>query len=150
MKRTRPQPPDLWTALSLFRSRVFNRMQGGLSSLDLDLSMPQTIALSHLAEAEPLTVGALQARMRRSQAAVSHLATQLELRGLIERGSDPDDARRTVLRLSKEGRRRMGQLDRIRKRSFEDVLRAVPLTVRRQLEAALIATLEALESDEAR
>lgn len=141
------EAPDLWSALASFRMRVLDQMQGGLAALGLDLSMPQSIALTHIAEAGPLTVGALQARLRRSQATTSHLVTQLEIRGLVERADDPEDARRTHLRLSKEGRRLMSRLDRLRKRSFEKVLGRVPAPVKRQLETALRATLEALEND---
>lgn len=141
------RPTDLWTALVTFRVRVFDQMQGGLASLGLDLSMPQSIALAHIATAGPLTVGALQARMQRSQATTSHLVTQLELRGLVERTDDPGDARRTLLRLSKEGRRLVNRLDQLRRRSFERVLSRVPEHVRQQLEAALLATLEALEEE---
>lgn len=146
--QSKSPPQDLWSALGLFRRRVLDQMQGGLASLGLDLSMPQSIALTLIADAGPLTVGALQARMRRSQAATSHLVTQLELRGLVERADDPADARRTLLRLSKEGRRLMGRLEQLRRESFERVLSGVPPTVRRQLEEALVATLKALEEEE--
>ena len=140
-----PRHIDLWTLLADFRVQVFDQMQDGLAELGLDMSLPQSIALHQVANAGPLTLSALQKRLQRSQATTSHLVTQLELRGLLVRSTDPEDARRTLLQLSKEGRRLMTRLDQLRKRSFERVLARVPAPVRRQLEAALLATLEALE-----
>jgi DNA-binding MarR family transcriptional regulator len=141
-------PPDLWSALSSFRKRVLDRMQGGLAGLGLDLSLPQATALTLVADVGPLTVSALQKRLRRSQATTSHLVTQLELRGLVERAEDPADARRTLIRLSKEGRRLMDRLERLRRQSFESVLAHVPDAVQAQLHAALVATIDALEEGE--
>jgi DNA-binding MarR family transcriptional regulator len=135
----------LWDALSLFRYQIFDQMQGDLASLGLDLSMPQSIALTQIAQAGPLSVSSLQQRMQRSQATTSHLATQLELRGLVTRSSDPADARRTLLQLSKEGTRLMNRLEQARRRGFRKVLAKVPEPVQRQLESALLATLEALK-----
>ncbi len=142
------EPADLWGALSLFRQRVLDQMQDGLVALGLDLSAPQSLALGQLWEAGPLTIGALQSKLRRSQATTSQLVTQLELRGLVERTDDPADARRTLVRVSKEGRRLMGRLETLRRRSFERVLGGLPPAVRRQLEQALLATVRALEVEE--
>lgn len=136
---------DLWAMMSVLRRLVFDQLQGELSSLGLDLTMPQSIALTAIAEAGPLTVSALQARLKRSQATTSHLVSQLELRGLVERADDADDARRTVLRLSRAGRRLLSRLEQLRRQSFERVMRRVPKAVRLELEVALKATLRALE-----
>ena len=135
----------LWDALSRFRQQVFDQMQGDLATLGLDLSMPQSIALAQIAQAGPLTVSTLQQRMKRSQATTSHLATQLELRGLVTRRDDPADARRTLLQLSREGTRLMNRLEQARRRGFRKVFAKVPKRVQRELDGALWATLEALE-----
>lgn len=135
---------DLWQALSLFRFRVLDQMQGGLAALGLDLSTPQSLALTQVAEAGPLTIGALTAKLHRSQATVSHLVAQLELKGLVTRADDPKDARRTTVRLSRQGARLLARLERLRLQSFERVLGRVPAPTRRRLEAALWETLDAL------
>jgi DNA-binding MarR family transcriptional regulator len=144
-----PEPRDLWTALVTFRHRVMDQMQDGLAQMtELDLSLPQGIALAQIAEAGPMTVSTLQARMKRSQATTSHLVSQLQRKGLVERGDDPEDARRTVVRLSKKGARFTERLDAVRRRGFERVLSRLPVEVRSQLETALRATLSALETTE--
>jgi DNA-binding MarR family transcriptional regulator len=139
-------PPDLWHALVAFRHRVMDRMQDGLAAMsELDLSLPQSIALFQVAEFGPLTVSALQARLKRSQATTSHLVSQLEKKGLLARSDDPDDARRTLVKLSKKGRQLVDKVEAIRREGFEQVLGALPAKVRRQLEDALRVTIEALE-----
>lgn len=143
-----PDPEDLWSALVSFRHRVVDQMQDGLAGMaGLDLSLPQSIALFQIAEAGPMTVSTLQARMKRSQATTSHLVNQLEKKDLVERGDDPADARRTVLRLSKRGVRLVDRVEALRRRGFERVMGRLPLPVKRQLEAALRATLRSLETD---
>ena len=140
------EPEDLWSALVAFRHRVVDQMQDGLASMaGLDLTLPQSIALFQIAEAGPMTVSGLQARMKRSQATTSHLVNQLQRKGLVERGDDPKDARRTVLRLSRRGVRLVDRVEVLRRRGFERVMGRLTPSVRRQLEAALRATLRSLE-----
>ena len=139
-------PEDLWSALVSFRHRVMDQMQDGLAQMsELDLSLPQSITLFQISEGGPMTVSQLQARMKRSQATTSHLVTQLEKKGLFERGNDPEDARRTVVKLSRKGERLVERIEEIRRRGFERVMHKLPLHVRRQLETALRATLRSLE-----
>jgi DNA-binding MarR family transcriptional regulator len=137
---------DLWSALVSFRHRVMDQMQDGLAKMsELDLSMPQSIALFQISEAGPMTVSDLQGRMKRSQATTSHLVSQLERKGLVERGDDPDDARRTVVRLSRKGLRLVDRVEALRRKGFERVMGRLPSPVRKQLETALRATLRSLE-----
>ncbi len=138
---------ELWSTLVAFRNRVFDQMQDGLAELGLELSMPQSIVLFQIAERGPLTVSALQARVQRSQATTSHLVTQLEKRGLVERFDDPADARRTLLRLSRNGRKFTESIEKVRRAGFERVLGNLPPDVRRKLEEALVETLQALEKN---
>ena len=141
----------LWTALADFRHRVLSRMQPGLAAFDgLDLTLAQSIALQHVASAGPLTVAALQACLARAQASTSQLVSQLERRGLVERRSDPADGRRTLVTLSRRGRRQMDRLDAVRRQGFEDVVAALPPKVRRQLVDALQATVTALTAHDTR
>lgn len=141
---------QLWDALAGFRQRVLSRMQPGLAQLDgLDLTLAQSLALQHVASFGPLTVAALQARLSRAQATTSQLVSQLERRGLVERRDDPDDRRRTLVALSRRGRRQMDRLEEIRRRGFADVVGALPPRVQRQLLDALQATVAALDAREA-
>lgn len=139
----------LWEALAGFRQRVLSHMQPGLVGLEgLDLTLAQSLALQQIATAGPLSITALQGRLSRAQASTSQLVTQLERRGLVERHVDPADARRTLVALSRRGRRQMDRLEAIRRRGFADVVGALPVRVQRQLIAALQATLDALDVHE--
>lgn len=142
--------PDLWTALGQFRARVVDQLHPRLNSLPLDLSLPQAMALSQVAEVGPLTVGELTKRLGRSQATTSHLIAQLEKKGLLERRDDPADARRTTVAVAKAGAKLLARLEQHRRDSFERVLGPLPAPVRNRLEAALRETLAALEAHDAK
>ena len=145
------EPNDLWDALGSFRLRVLDRMQSGLSRLEgMDLTLAQGQALQHVAVAGPLTIAALQGRLARAQATTSQLVSQLERRGLVERRSDPADGRRTLVVLSRRGRRYIDQLERIRREGFAEVVGILPPVVRRQLLEALEATVAALAAADSR
>jgi DNA-binding MarR family transcriptional regulator len=141
----------LWTALAGFRQRVLSHMQPGLAGLEgLDLTLAQSLALQQIASTGPLTIAALQARLSRAQASTSQLVTQLERRGLVERRADPADGRRTLVTLSRRGRRHMDRLEDIRRRGFAEVVGALPARVQQQLIDALQATLAALDARDSR
>ncbi len=140
---------ELWDALAGFRQRVLSHMQPGLAQLDgLDLTMAQSLALQQIAIAGPLTIAGLQARLSRAQATTSQLVSQLERRGLVERRADAADGRRTLVVLSRRGRRQMDRLEALRRRGFAGVVGALPPRVQRQLLDALQATATALDARE--
>jgi DNA-binding MarR family transcriptional regulator len=140
-------PRALWDALADFRIRVLSRMQPALAQLDgLDLTLAQSLALQQIASAGPLTIASLQARLSRAQATTSQLVSQLERRGLVDRRADAADGRRTLVVLSRRGRRQMERLEEIRRQGFAAVVAALPARVQRQLVDALQATLTALDA----
>lgn len=63
--------------------------------------------LSLLDELGPQGVTALAEVDRSSQPTVSGAVRQLEAQGLVARSADPTDARRSLVRLTPEGRRRL-------------------------------------------
>lgn len=141
---------DLWTALAGFRQRILNHMQPDLAGLKgMDLTLAQGQVLQHVAAAGSLTIAELQARLARAQATTSQFVSQLERRGLVERRSDPGDGRRTLVVLSRRGRRQMDRLEQIRRQGFAGVIDALPPAVQRQLLDALRATLAALGAADA-
>jgi DNA-binding MarR family transcriptional regulator len=68
--------------------------------------------LSLLDEFGPQGITALAEADRSSQPTVSGAVRQLEEQGLIARASDPTDARRSMVRLTPEGRRRLDEARR--------------------------------------
>lgn len=146
-RRTGSSDARLWDALAAFRVAVVDQMQADLAAMPgLQLSLPQSLALNMVALAGPLTVAQLQARLHRSQATTSHLVTQLELRELVERTEDPEDARRTRVQLGREGRALVQRLEQARKDAFSRVLGGLPVELRNRLSAVLTETVQALSN----
>lgn len=135
----------LWPRMTKLRHHLQSGMQGGLSSLaGLNLTVPQAMALFRLAEQGPQTVSALQQATGRSQAATSHLLGTLEKKGLVSRGTDDSDARRTRVRITSRALALIEQVEGLRARGFEKTFAPVPTAVARRLDEALAAVLEAL------
>lgn len=138
-------PQQLWQRLTQLRQRLLTGMEGGLSALSaLDLTLPQAMALFRLVERGPLTVSELQKAVGRSQAATSHLVTQLQRRKLVLRKNDSNDGRRTLVQASSKALALVKQVEGLRIQGFQKVVATVPKTVLRQLDAALAATLAAM------
>lgn len=64
------------------------------------LTLPQVAVLSELAEADGLGLSELSHRMRLAHSTVSGIIDRLELRGVVERRTDPGDKRFTRIYLS--------------------------------------------------
>src|SRR6478609_3203644 len=67
------------------------------------LSGTARAVLLHLAVTGPLTVTEAARHLDRAQSVVSDVVTQLEAKGLLERQTDPDDRRRTLVWLTPAG-----------------------------------------------
>lgn len=136
----------LWDRLTLLRQRLFSGIQGGLPALAaLDLTVPQAMVLFSLVEGGPVSISDLQRVSGRSQAATSHLVTQLARRRLIERQHDPADARRTLVHATAKAVRIARQVEGVRLKSLEAALASVPRPLVTQLDRALAAVLAAME-----
>jgi DNA-binding MarR family transcriptional regulator len=85
----------------LFRAvyLTFHRRDGPRSQLP----NASLAVLEHLALAGPLTIGEAAAHLHRAQSVVSEIVSHLERQGLLERESDPDDRRRTLIWLTGAG-----------------------------------------------
>jgi DNA-binding MarR family transcriptional regulator len=85
----------------LFRAvyLTFHRRDGPRSQLP----NASLAVLEHLALAGPLTIGEAAAHLRRAQSVVSEIVSHLERQGMLERESDPDDRRRTLIWLTPAG-----------------------------------------------
>jgi DNA-binding MarR family transcriptional regulator len=68
-----------------------------------DLRFADGVLFQHLVEG-PRTIGSLAERLEISQQAASKAVADLERRGYVERGADPDDARVRRVALSERGR----------------------------------------------
>lgn len=70
---------------------------------DLEISMPQLRAMFFLRDEEEASVGRLAALFGFGLPAASLLADRLVRAGYVERGEDPADRRRVLLRLTRAG-----------------------------------------------
>ncbi|MBL8956542.1 MAG: MarR family transcriptional regulator [Myxococcaceae bacterium] len=136
---------QLWPRMMGFTRRMQAGMAGGLGPLAvLNLTVPQAMALFRLAE-RPRTIGELQEATGRSQAATSHGVAALEKKKLVARGTDPEDARRTVVQLTPRARGLLGQVEGLRVKTFEEVMAPVPTELLQRLDRAFTDLLQAME-----
>lgn len=141
-----PTAQLLWSRLTELRRRLLVGMQGGLPALDaLELTVPQAMALFALVERGPLSVSDLQRVTGRSQAATSHLVTQLGRRGLVRREGDAADKRRTLVHPTTKAARFTQEVEQLRLESFAAALAPVTPALLERFDGALQALLAAME-----
>ena len=87
----------LRVGLSAFRRRLQEAMEG-------DLSAPQLTALSRIDRFGPITTAELARREQITPQAMGATIASLEQRGLVARGADVSDGRRSILSLTPSGR----------------------------------------------
>src|SRR3984957_14035586 len=87
----------LRVGLSAFRRRIQEAMEG-------DLSAPQLTALSRIDRLGPVPPAELARRGQSTPQAMGATIASLEQRGLVARGADVSDARRSILTLTPSGR----------------------------------------------
>jgi DNA-binding MarR family transcriptional regulator len=107
---------------------------------DLDLPVTQLRALLAVQRRGSLTIGELATALGGGLSAASHLVERMLPTGLVERGTDPGDRRRAVLRLTPRGRARV---DRIMAGGEEDIGRLLA-RMRPEEVAALLVGMRAL------
>ncbi|HET6484784.1 MAG TPA: MarR family transcriptional regulator [Spirochaetia bacterium] len=78
--------------------------------LDLQLTLPQLRAVFVVAHHEGCSLREVAGHLGVGEPTASHLIDRLVTQGLIERGDDPEDRRRAVLRLSAGGRKLITRL----------------------------------------
>ena len=88
----------LRVGLTAFRRRVQEAAMEG------DLSAPQLTALSRIDRLGPVTTAELARREQITPQAMGVTVASLERRGLVARGADASDGRRSILSLTPSGR----------------------------------------------
>ncbi|MQY18143.1 MarR family winged helix-turn-helix transcriptional regulator [Nocardia macrotermitis] len=94
---TRETANRLRIAIGAFKRRVQETAKSG------ELSNPQITALSRLDRLGPMTAAGLARREQITPQAMGTTVASLEKLGLVMRKTDPQDARRAILRLTPEG-----------------------------------------------
>jgi DNA-binding MarR family transcriptional regulator len=102
-----------------------------------DLSRTATSVLAMLRDSGPLRITALAQGEGVAQPTMTNLVDRLERRGLVERGSDPDDARAVRVAITDRGRERLEERRAQRVALLAERVDALDADERRALLAAL-------------
>jgi DNA-binding MarR family transcriptional regulator len=105
MRKRKSQPePDVSRALNALR-RMVRGLRSAAESVERDLriSAAQLFVLSELSQVPDQSVKDLAAVTMTTHSTVSQVVGQLISKGLVTRSTDTDDARRSVLRLTRQG-----------------------------------------------
>jgi DNA-binding MarR family transcriptional regulator len=102
-----------------------------------DLSRTATSVLATLRDAGPHRITALAGAEGVAQPTMTNLVGRLERRGLVERTTDPDDARAVLVALTDRGRERLEERRTVRVALLDDRLAALDPDERAALHAAL-------------
>jgi DNA-binding MarR family transcriptional regulator len=90
------------------------------------LSASATLVLNRLNREGPMRVTALAEAEGSSQSGMTQLVQRMERQGLLERWSDPDDGRVSLVMIGDEGRRLWDERATERRRRIERLLEAMP------------------------
>jgi DNA-binding MarR family transcriptional regulator len=127
---------DLPAALDLRLASLWRTLgRGGYG----DLSRTATSVLAGLRDAGPQRITALAEAEGVAQPSMTALVARLERRGLVARGSDPDDARAVRVAITEPGRERLEARRAARVADLAERLAALDPGEREALEAALPA-----------
>jgi len=105
------------------------------------LSRVQLQMLDYIYHCGDCTIGALTRAMRRAQSSVSELTDRLEERGLVRRHA-PDDRRKTVVRLTTEGKNWVRDKEQRQRDSLQALLHALETDSKEALRDALLSILQ--------
>jgi DNA-binding MarR family transcriptional regulator len=108
------------------------------------MTVAQAATLQALAAAGPLRLGDLGRRLGISPSTLTRNLQRLEERGLLERLADPDDARASLARLTRAGRRAAAEVDGREIKFAETVLQQLPAHRRDSAVAGLRELLQAI------
>jgi DNA-binding MarR family transcriptional regulator len=103
-KQNPPSQPDVFRAINALR-RMVRGLRSAAESVERELrvSAAQLFVLSELAQVPDQSVKDLAAVTLTTHSTVSQVVSQLVSKGLVTRSADESDARRGVLRLTRQG-----------------------------------------------
>lgn len=106
------------------------------------VSTPRSRVLAEVLHLQPVRVSDVSAAVGIAQGTASVLVDALAKEGLIQRETDPNDGRATLISLTEEGARRTEAWQRAYEAAAEDLLAGLPFNDR----SRLIAMLRAINS----
>ena len=143
-KPKRDSQPDSYRALNALR-RMVRGLRSSADSVERDLkvSSAQLFVLSELANVPNQSVKDLAVRTMTTHSTVSEVVSQLIAKGLVTRTVDASDARRALLRLTRQGAALLKKPPRAIQEDLIDGFGTLRPSVRRALANGLERWLEA-------
>jgi len=143
-KQKRISEPDVSRAINALRKFVRGLRSAAESvEREVKISAAQLFVLNELAQQPDQSVKDLAARTMTTHSTVSEVVAQLIAKGLVTRTSDARDARRSVLRLSKQGSRTVKTAPRAIQEDLIEGFGSLRPSVRRGIANGLEKWLEA-------
>src|SRR5262245_30765260 len=132
-------------------NRFYTRHVGALSEhlLDSPYSLTEMRVLYELAHRDDLTATHLGQDLGLDAGYLSRILRRFEARGLIARTSSPDDARRSLLRLTRRGRRGFTPYEERMQKDVGDLLGRLSTDGRRRVVGAMQTIQRALAAQPA-
>jgi MarR family transcriptional regulator, 2-MHQ and catechol-resistance regulon repressor len=127
--------PHLWTVLSKCH-RVLSHI-AERSIADTGLCLTDFGTLEALLHKGPLTITEIQGKVLLASGSMTAAVDRLEKRGLIQRGSSPNDRRAKVLHLTAEGKRVVEAAFRGHAATLEQAMEILSEDEKRQLQQLL-------------
>ena len=143
-KQKRTPEPDVSRAINALR-RFVRGLRSAADSVEREarISAAQLFVLNELAQQPDQSVKDLAERTMTTHSTVSEVVAQLIAKGLVTRTPDARDARRSVLRLSKQGSRTVRTSPRAIQGDLIEGFGSLKPSVRRGLATGLEKWLEA-------
>ena len=143
-KSKRSAQPDVFRAINALRRIVRGlRSAAEMVERDLRISAAQLFVLSELAQLPDQSVKDLAALTMTTHSTVSQVVSQLISKGLVTRAADQSDARRAVLRVTRQGTNLLKKSPRAIQEDLIDGFGALRPSERRALATGLEKWLEA-------
>jgi DNA-binding MarR family transcriptional regulator len=128
-----PDRADVETADKLHSSAIHLLRRLRADDRDSGLSGPRLSALSVVVYAGPLSIGDLAASEQVRPPTMTRLVKELELQGLVEKATDPNDKRVRCIKATARGKRLLEQGRTRRVKRLSERLATLPATKRRLL-----------------
>ncbi len=110
-----------------------------------DVSVAQCVTLQLLL-ANDTDSSSLAEQTGVTKGAITRLIDGLDKRGWVDKSPDPSDGRRSVLSLTKGGRKKARELERLTEQTVDTLLAAIPRDKRKQVIASIRLLRNAAET----
>jgi DNA-binding MarR family transcriptional regulator len=119
---TAPLPRDLARLLPHAMTRLRARLRTESAPADRRWAWSQITTLSRIGEEGPTTVSALAAAEHVRPQSMAETVAALDREGLVARGPDPTDGRKTLISVTAAGRKLLSAIPAIREAWLEEAI----------------------------